>query len=888
SDGVQIGGAIGNVHRNAPIVIMQFLLVMSVFGVLTTTAFVANSVHRDFELNTDSLFFTTPITKLQYLAGRFLGSFTIAVMVYFGVASAIMVGSLMPWIEKERLGAFTLVPYLFSFAAFVIPNLLLAGAIFFAVAALTRSLMATYAAVIGFFVAYGIADSLTGDLANDNISAMLDPFGFAAFAKATRYWTVFDKNARGTIPMDGLLLWNRLLWVGLALLILAFAVYRFRFATGTRKARKQKAKGELQVADETPARTALALPKVTQVFGTRFAWKQFFGSVRIETLAVLKSIPFVIIVVLGMANIWGASTNLGPIFGTKVYPLTHMMVEVIDGAFAIFALIIATFFAGDMVWRERALKLNDVYDSMPHPTWVTWAAKLTSLILVLYTALTVAVLTAIGIQASRGYFNFELPLYFKGVFLYTGVFLLLIASLAFFMQIVFNQKFVGFLGVLVWFVVMRVLPALDLEHRLYRVASRYQMTWSDMNGYGHFVRPAFWFSLYWLLFIAALIVVGHLLWVRGTESAFSTRLKIARQRFGKATLATLLLFVAGFIATGCYIFNNTNRLNTYRTTKDNELRAATFEKKYKKYESVPQPRITDVKADVDIFPERRAVDIRGSYVLVNKTGAPLSELHVLCSTEIDCSVTIPNGKAKMRDADLGYAIYTLAPPMQPGAAMTVPFHTSFAAKGFPNAAPNNNIVENGTFFNNFTYFPHIGYFEGIELQDRGKRRKYGLGPIERMKKPDDLKARMNNQISRESDWLNLDTTVSTSPDQIALAPGYLQREWTQNGRRYFHYKTTSPILGFWAYLSARYEVKRDEWKGIPIEIYYDKKHPYNVDRMIDATKKSLDYFTANFSPYQHKQVRILEFPLYARFAQSFPNTIPFSESIGFIADFRDE
>ncbi|HEU4522122.1 MAG TPA: M1 family aminopeptidase, partial [Thermoanaerobaculia bacterium] len=55
-----------------------------------------------------------------------------------------------------------------------------------------------------------------------------------------------------------------------------------------------------------------------------------------------------------------------------------------------------------------------------------------------------------------------------------------------------------------------------------------------------------------------------------------------------------------------------------------------------------------------------------------------------------------------------------------------------------------------------------------------------------------------------------------------------------------------------------------------------------------AVKKSLDYFTANFSPYQHTQVRILEFPRYARFAQSFPNTIPFSESIGFIADLRDE
>jgi aminopeptidase N len=199
---------------------------------------------------------------------------------------------------------------------------------------------------------------------------------------------------------------------------------------------------------------------------------------------------------------------------------------------------------------------------------------------------------------------------------------------------------------------------------------------------------------------------------------------------------------------------------------------------------------------------------------------------------------------------------------------------------------NINVVENGTFIDSFEYFPHLGYQPFAELQDRNKRRKYGLPPIERMRPQSDMNARMNSQLSREADWINLDTTVSTSPDQIALAPGYLQKEWTQNGRRYFHYKTTSPILDFWSYLSARYQVKRGEWKGIPIEIYYDAKHPYNVDRMIDAVKKSLDYFTTEFSPYQHKQVRILEFPGYRTFAQSFPNTIPYSERIGFIADLR--
>ena len=53
-------------------------------------------------------------------------------------------------------------------------------------------------------------------------------------------------------------------------------------------------------------------------------------------------------------------------------------------------------------------------------------------------------------------------------------------------------------------------------------------------------------------------------------------------------------------------------------------------------------------------------------------------------------------------------------------------------------------------------------------------------------------------------------------------------------------------------------------------------------------KDSVTYFSKVFSPYQHKQVRILEFPSYRSFAQAFPNTIPYSEGIGFIADVTGE
>src|SRR4029078_3941638 len=158
SDSITIGGAIGNVHRHAPFVIMLLLLVVLLFSVFTTTAFVSNAALRDFDLGTDALFFSSPMKKRQFLIGRFAGSFIVSMLVYLGVVAGIMIGSFMPWLEKERIGAFTLTPYLYSLVVLIAPTVLLVSAIFFAIAALTRSTMATYSGAVALFVGYLVAN----------------------------------------------------------------------------------------------------------------------------------------------------------------------------------------------------------------------------------------------------------------------------------------------------------------------------------------------------------------------------------------------------------------------------------------------------------------------------------------------------------------------------------------------------------------------------------------------------------------------------------------------------------------------------------------------------------------------------------------------------------
>jgi hypothetical protein len=564
------------------------------------------------------------------------------------------------------------------------------------------------------------------------------------------------------------------------------------------------------------------------------------------------------------------------------------MLNNLQGSFVFLLVIIVTFYAGELVWKERSLRLAEVSDALPVPTAVPLLAKLAAQWLVVLAFLAVGGLTTIGIQLGQGYHRLEPGLYARGLLLEAMPFLL-VAVLATFLQVVANQKFVGYLLMIVYLISAAVLGALDFDHRLYRFAESSPNPYSDMNGYGHFLAGYLWYQLYWASFAVVLLGLAVLLWVRGSETSWRLRLREARARWRSgAARAAILAGLAVFVACGAWIYWNTNVRNQYVPGDEQERRQAEYEKRYRRHKDLPGPRIVDVETEVDIYPRERRVEVAGRYLLVNKTAAPVGELHLQLDPRVRVrELSLAPAWRTHHDALLGYSIYTLPEPLAPGAEMELRFAVTAEERGFVNHGSDTSLVWNGTFFNNRQYLPLLGYDESRQLEDRNLRREHGLEPVQRLPRLEDAAARRNNYLTADSDWIGFRTTVSTSADQIALAPGYLVREWQEGERRYFRYEMDSPILHFYSYLSARWAVRRDRWRDVAIEIYHHPAHDRNVERMIDAVKKSLDYFTAEFSPYQHRQVRILEFPGYATFAQSFPNTIPYSESIGFIADLRD-
>lgn len=880
------------IFANSPLIIDAFFgQINNYIGLIILVAMVGNAVLKDFKFNTYTMIFTTPISRFNYLLGRFSASMFIAILVLSGPAFGMMLGYASPWVRPERVEAFMLAPYIYTYLHTVIPNAIIFGTIFFSVSLISRDIFVIWLSLIVFFVANGVASSMFGKLEHQSIAALADPMGNFAKRTLTKYWSTFDKNTR-VIPFSGYFLLNRLLWMGIAAGIWALGYSYFSFSAAPRRISFKKFQPVVQ-AKLTFVPSFFrksALPDVKPVLTGRAMFASLGSLAAGECRNLLRNVYFRIIVLFGMLLLFVASMQLGQLYETTTFPVTYIVAEQFGGTFTLFIVILTILFSGELVWRDREMRMSNIIDALPVPNWVFFLSKLAGLMFMQVILVTVIIVCGVIVQLMKGYTHLELDVYMKYLYGFTLPDMLMLAVLAVFVQTMVRNKFIGYFIVSLFYFFNSVFGYLVLKHALLVFGSNPAITYSEMNHFGHLTWPFLVFKLYWGAFCAVLAGLSSLLWARGTDRSLKLRLADAMQKANAKSWGFTAVSLMVFIVCGGFIYYNTNKLNRFRTSYQEEELQVQYEKIFGKYKYVPQPRITDVNLAVDIYPTRRALHSAGTYTLQNKTSVAIDSIHVLLPENITftkCSFD-RNAQLVVNDSTVAYRIYKLSQPLQPGDVIKMSFDVSLITKGFTqNFVGLGEPLQNGTFVNNNGFLPSIGYNPQFELSGNNDRKKHGLGYRATANSINDTAALQRNLFTHDADFITFEAVVSTVPDQIAVAPGYLQREWTDKGRRYFHYKMDSKIMNFYSFLSARYTVKKDKWNDVNIEIYYQKGHEYNLDRMIYGIKQSLAYYTPSFSPYQHKQVRILEFPRYSSFAQSFPNTIPFSEGIGFIADISD-
>ena len=883
-------GAGGKIVVNAPFAVLLLAMLGGYFGTIITAAIAGRATFQDVDHDTTAFFYCAPISKLDYLGGRFLGAMGSMLLLYPGLGLGAWMATLMPFIDPTRVGPQVAMAYVSPYLTILLPNLVFTTAIFFTLATLLRRMLPVYVGAVVLVLGYLIAGSLISNIDNRSLAALLDPFGGGAAERLTEYWTIAEKNTR-LVPLAGVFLWNRVLWTGVGLAFLVLTYARFSFSAPAGGKAKRAPEGLVELA---PA----VLPRApTLDYSARASFSAFLELTRLQLKETVKNVFFLVIVLAGVLFVIVAGLNADQLYGTKTWPVTYEMLEVVGGTFSLFILIIITFYSGELVWRERDAGLAPIFDTLPIPRWVIFASKLSALMLVQVILVAVLMASGVALQAGKGYFHFELGVYLKTLFGIRLITFWILCATAMLVHVVVNNKYVGHFVMILYFMVGILLPLVGLEHPLYRFSRLPPWTYSAMNGFGHYVLPIAVFQLYWAALAVAFAIVANALWVRGLETGRKRRIALAWATRSTGSVAALVASLLVFAGAGGFIFWNTNVLNEFHTSHDGETSQAFVERTYKKWWDVPQPGIESVKVACDIFPEERRVALRGTYGLENESSQPIAQILVRLP-RVAKIATLSFGRGETRslaDPPHGFYVYDLPTPLAPHEKAILEFDVGYENVGFPASGGDTRIVTNGTFFND-ELAPHIGYSNGLELEDDTVRHKQGLDP-RRVAPAGDPVGSMHNYGFPDANWMDFDATVSTSTDQIAIAPGYLEREWTEGGRRYFHYAMDSKILGFYSFLSARYTVLRDHWspppdampgsKEVDIEIDYQQGHEFDLGRMVAGIKKSLDYYTVKLGPYQHHQVRIVEFPRYEQFAQSFPNTIPYSESIGFIARVDD-
>jgi ABC-type transport system involved in multi-copper enzyme maturation permease subunit len=855
---------------NSPFNILKTTVIGGLIWLLLAPPVAGEAAARDMSTGMHPLTYTAPISKAEFLGGRFLAALVLNALLLLAIQAGILLGVYSPGVDARVIGPFRPAAYLTAYAFISLPNAFVATAIQFSLAARTGRTMAGYlGSLFLVFMGFFVASIL---LFNRTLGTLLDPIGIRFIVEDVAHeWTTIEKSWRLLEP-EGAVLTNRLLWLGVAMGAVVITYLRFQFAHRIESSWWRRSTRTIAPAPAigVAASTPIAVSQLPRTFGIAIQARQTFAiasrsfralATSWAGLAMLTAIPMMTVLVV--------LSQMGSM-GTPLVPTTaRVLMELTGGLSAELAAepnrwvivpLLIVFFAGELVWREREAGLSELTDTMPGSEWIPVLGKLLGLGLLLVTFM--ALLTAAGMlaQSILGYQKFEIGLYLKVLFGLQLPEYLLFAVLALVGHALVDQKYVGHLvGIMAYMFIAVLAAMLGIEHNLLVYGAGPGWSYTDMRGFGVSLGPWAWFKLYWAAWALLLAVVARLLWVRGKEKGLGMRLQLARRRLTRSTVWVAGTAAALIVTLGGFIFYNTNVLNEYVSRFESNEWRAEYERRYRRYEQIAQPELTGTSLQVEIHPSRRAVDIRGTYRLANRSNMPIDSIHLVTVPGVETSaVSFDRPAARvLDDEEVGYRIYDLERPLQPGDSLRLDFEVHVERRGFRNRGVDPSVVKDGSYFNSAAWFPFVGYQRSRELLSPSDRRERGLAPRPVLASLYDVEG---SEPASRAGGVAFEAVVGTDEDQVAVAPGALRRTWTDGGRRYFDYSTNAPIGKEWAFFSARYVVHEGRWNDVVIRIFHHPEHTAHLDRMLRSLRASLDYYTEQFGPYPYHHLSVVEHP----------------------------
>lgn len=294
-----------------------------------------------------------------------------------------------------------------------------------------------------------IVDFLVSTLKLDPFfNVLIQPFGASLVDYAVRFWTKVQKNTL-LVPFVPVIWLSRLLYLGLSIAFFAWVWRRFSFsgvAAAHPNPRLERLLGWAEQrlmfwkvrSPHTPKAVAprageplQQVPTAHLHYGTSAQLRHTWRIAQLElkrliwnplVLAVLMISILVLMLLVG--------TSMKDSSGAPTLPETGAIVEMASLLVKFLAPLLIIFLAGDLVWREREVKIDALSDPLPVRSWVLVLGKLLALSFILAFALVLLVVGGVLAQTVQQYTHYELRVYGVGLFTLILVDLLLISVLA--------------------------------------------------------------------------------------------------------------------------------------------------------------------------------------------------------------------------------------------------------------------------------------------------------------------------------------------------------------------------------------------------------------------------------------------------------------------------
>lgn len=389
---------------------------------LFTALFMADPIVKDFRYGIDPLIFSKPISRTQYLLGKFFGNFLVLACCQ---SAFVLTWFLLQAVHKEGVvvvSGIRVVPYIRHFLVFVVVSHLALAAFYFVVGALTRSAKIVYALGVSFYPIYMTYQSVFLKSLPARWRKNLDPLLMNwNNVHAERRDAAFVNHM--TIVYDFDLIANRITMLVIAIILLTILCYWFKSSERSPKAENfsslnlstNTARHSYEMPGVLPQEpgprnlTVVPIPAVnTANEGFANNVRKLIAALAVELRLLLSERSLLVVMTLAVffsileVTFWPVSAD--PSFSAAYASNTAR-------SMLLFLVGIPIFYIGEAIHRDSDVRVEGLLWSHPIPNYVMLSAKFISTCLLVFGLILLVGVIAIVLQVVKGNAPLELSSY---------------------------------------------------------------------------------------------------------------------------------------------------------------------------------------------------------------------------------------------------------------------------------------------------------------------------------------------------------------------------------------------------------------------------------------------------------------------------------------------